>query len=173
MKNPTVYVVQVLGGRESAACELIASQLADVIRECYTPSYEAMRKGKMGWERVQKVLFPGYVFVDTAEPQLLLKRLGGVRGFTRLLGVSDQKFTPLSASDLAWLEAFTDVDTHVAAMSEGVIEGDRVLVTKGPLKGHEAQITKIDRHKRVAYLAVHILGRDKEIKVGLEIVRKS
>ena len=57
-------------------------------------------------------------------------------------------------------------------MSVGVIEGDRVIVTEGPLKGHEAQITKIDRHKRAAYLDMRMFGRHKTIKVGLEIVRK-
>ena len=73
---------------------------------------------------------------------------------------------------MAWLGAFTNVETHVVEMSEGVIEGDRVLVTKGPLRGHEAQIARVDRHRRLAELEVHMFGRTKRIKVGLEIVRK-
>lgn len=35
-------------------------------------------------------------------------------------------------------------------MSEGIIEGDRVIVTRGPLRDLEASIIKIDRHKRLA-----------------------
>ena len=57
-------------------------------------------------------------------------------------------------------------------MSEGVIEGDCVMVIRGPLKGHEARITRIDRHKRLAWVDMDMLGRHKAIRVGLEIVSK-
>jgi len=33
-------------------------------------------------------------------------------------------------------------------------------------------IRKIDRHKRLAYLEIRILGRVKTVKVGLEVTRK-
>ena len=56
--------------------------------------------------------------------------------------------------------------------SYGFIEGDQVVITKGPLVGFEAQIKKLDRHKRLAYVEVHLMGRTKLIKVGAEIVRK-
>ena len=57
-------------------------------------------------------------------------------------------------------------------MSEGVIEGDRVIVLNGPLMNHEGRISKIDRHRRIAYLDMPMMGRTKTIKVGLEIVSK-
>lgn len=57
-------------------------------------------------------------------------------------------------------------------MSEGIIEGDRVVVTRGPLKGREASITRIDRHKRLAWVDMDVFGRSKSIRVGLEIVSK-
>lgn len=57
-------------------------------------------------------------------------------------------------------------------MSKGVIEGDRVMVTRGPLKGHEALIARIDRHKRLAWVDMDMFGRHKTIRVGLEIVSK-
>ena len=62
--------------------------------------------------------------------------------------------------------------SQVVAMSEGYIEGDEIIVLSGPLIGRTAQIKKIDRHKRVAYLDVQMCGRTKTIKLGLEIVRK-
>ena len=57
-------------------------------------------------------------------------------------------------------------------MSTGVIEGDQVIVTEGPLRGYEALISMIDRHKRLAFLEMHMFGRTKIVKVGLEIVSK-
>ena len=65
-----------------------------------------------------------------------------------------------------------DPDRRVVGMSTGVIEGDKVLVLNGPLMNHEGLIRKIDRHKRMAYLEIEILGRMKTVKIGLEIVAK-
>ena len=57
-------------------------------------------------------------------------------------------------------------------MSEGIIEGDRVIVTKGPLKGKEAMIRKIDRHKRKVWLEMKMFGKIQKVEAGLEIVAK-
>ena len=56
--------------------------------------------------------------------------------------------------------------------SEGYIQGEKVIVTKGPLKGMESKISRIDRHKRLAWLTVELFGRTVELQAGLEIVRK-
>ena len=70
------------------------------------------------------------------------------------------------------LRALVVGKTHTVEMSEGLIEGDKVTVTSGPLRGREAQISKIDRHKRLAWLDMRMFGSNKSIKVGLEIVSK-
>jgi transcriptional antiterminator NusG len=88
------------------------------------------------------------------------------------LGESNESFLALTDDEVAWLNAFTNVETHVVEMSEGVIEGDRVLVTKGPLRGHEGLIAKVDRHKRLAELEIRMFGRDKRVRIGLEIVER-
>ena len=85
---------------------------------------------------------------------------------------SDERVIPLSQDEVAWLTALMQPLDKVVEMSTGVIEGDRVIVTDGPLVGREALISKIDRHKRLAYLDMRMFGRTKTIKVGLEIVRK-
>ena len=81
-------------------------------------------------------------------------------------------FMPLTADERDWFLAFSDA-AHVVRMSEGVIEGDTVKVTRGPLMGREGLIRKIDRHKRRAYLEVTMFGRTIPASVGLEIVRKT
>ena len=57
-------------------------------------------------------------------------------------------------------------------MSEGIIEGDQIIVTRGPLCGKEGLIQKIDRHKRKAWLEMKMFGREQRVEVGLEIVEK-
>ena len=78
---------------------------------------------------------------------------------------------PLAEDEVDLLMEFGK-EEQIVAMSEGIIEDDRVVVTSGPLKGHEAMIRKVDRHKRRAYLEVEMFGRKVETQVGLEIVAK-
>lgn len=172
MASSHIYVVQVMAGREERVRRLMLRLLPDVVEDCFTPAYDSMRRVRGEWRLVRGLLFPGYVFVQTASPRRLADRLVTVPQFTRLLGVTDNTFLPLTDDEVAWLNAFTNAETHVVEMSEGIIEGDRVLVTRGPLRGHEADIVRIDRHKRLAVLEIRMLGRLKQVKVGLEIVMK-
>lgn len=89
-----------------------------------------------------------------------------------MLTAAGDTYSPLSNDEIAWIDTFTDAGTHVMEMSSGVIEGDRVMVTRGPLKDLEAHITRIDRHRRLAWVNVNMFGRSKTIRVGLEIVSK-
>lgn len=61
---------------------------------------------------------------------------------------------------------------HVVDMSCGVIKNDKIIITDGPLMNLEGYITKIDRHKRIAYVDVELLGKITRVQVGLEIISK-
>lgn len=166
-----VYVLQVIGGRESTSRDLLIKHAFDVIDECFLPINELMKRKDGVWHRVRELLFPGYVFVQTQQSEALAERMRTIPVFMRMLGSND-KFIPLAPDELAWLELFSPSKTHVVEMSQGVIEGDKVVVTEGPLKGREAMIAKINRHKRLAYLDLSMLGRTKRVRIGLEIVLK-
>ena len=173
MPRPRIYVIQVTSGHEERTRQMLLRQLDDeVLTDCYTPAYECVRKVAGEWQTVTRMLFPGYVFVETTNPAELRDCLREIPAFTRFLGSSDESFLALTDDEVAWLNAFTNGETHVAEMSEGTIEGDNVLVTKGPLRGHEGQIVKIDRHKRLAELEIRMFGRVKRVRIGLEVVRK-
>lgn len=167
-----VYVVQVIGGRENTARNLLYKHASDCLEECFLPRFELTKRKEGEWHKVKELLFPGYLFVQTNNPEQLNARMRTIPVFMRLLGSNDQ-FTPLAPNELSWLNSFADTDGHLVEMSQGVIEGDKVIVTEGPLKGYEAMITKINRHKRLAYLDLQMLGRQKTVRIGLEIVRKN
>ena len=118
-----------------------------------------------------EVLLPGYIFVITDQPGKLREALRSVPKFTRLLGNNDV-FTPLDDQEVAFINAFTKPDHRVVEFSSGVMEGDEIVILNGPLMNQTGLIKKLDRHKRLAYLEIEILGRVKTVKVGLEIVRK-
>ena len=167
-----VFAVQVVGGQEDRAAALIAKLAQGAVDDCFVPKREVMHRKSGQWHRILEKLFPGYVFVRTSAPKQIREALERVPAFTRMLTSAGDTCLPLTADEVAWINATTNADTHVMEMSEGVIEGDRVIVIRGPLKGHETLIARIDRHKRLAWVDMDMFGRRKTIRVGLEIASK-
>ena len=167
------YVLQVLGGREQYALSLIERIVPEELyEEVFLPQYDRRIKRQGEWRTERELLVPGYLYLRTCDIDQVRDRLREVPTLTRILGNEDQ-YVPLDAEEVAWLERMCNPETHTVEVSLGVIEGDRVIITAGPLQGYEAQIERINRHKRTAEVRFRILGREKLIKLGLEIVSKT
>lgn len=166
------YVVQTMAGQEFQVRDFILRLASnDLVNEVFVPRYEVMKKIKGCWTKRREVLMPGYVFAVTQEPGKLKEFLRNVPRFTRLLG-NDDVFTPLDDREVSFINAFTQPGNRLVEMSTGAVEGDDVVILTGPLMGNIGLIKKIDRHKRLAYLEIEMLGRKKTVKIGLEIVAK-
>lgn len=122
------------------------------------------------WHIQESILFPGYVFLITQNPEKLVNGLRKVIGLTKLIGTGDE-IVPLVQEEIDLLMKI-GTDKQLVEMSSGIIENDRVQILSGPLMGMEGNIRRIDRHKRIAYLEIEMFGRTVEMKVGLEIIRK-
>lgn len=166
------YVIQVKTGDEEKICiqceKIIPS---DILARCFVPHYEIKKKIQGSWRVIEKILFPGYVFVTTDKGEELLDRLKDIIGLTKLLKTGED-IVPISTKEEKLLSGLGLDNKDVIKMSEGIIEGERVIVTEGSLMGMEGYIRKIDRHKRKAWLEVEMFGRIQNIEMGLEIVEK-
>lgn len=168
-----IYAIQVASGQEAKVEELIRRFVdKSMIGEIFVPRFESMRRWKGEWHKRTECLTPGYLYVETSDAEKLALQLRSVPAFTKLLG-NNEVFIPLNDDEVAWLNAFTGNDRRVIEMSEGIVEGSKVIVLRGPLRGHEAEIKRVDRHRRIAELEVSMLGRMKTIRLGLEIISKS
>lgn len=165
------YVIQVRTGMEEEIrqqCERVIEK--EILEHCFIPYCEQMKRYQGEWHKERKILFPGYVFLVSEDEEQLYHCLKKVIGLTKLIGTG-KEVVPLAEDEVDLLMEFGK-EEQIVAMSEGIIEDDRVVVTSGPLKGHEGMIRKVDRHKRKAYLEVEMFGRKVETQVGLEIVAK-
>ncbi len=168
-----IYAIQISSGEEAKVEECIRRFVDEaLVGEIFVPRFEAMRRWKGEWHKRAERLAPGYLFVETRDAEKLALQLRRVPAFTKVLG-NNEVFIPLNDEEVAWLNAFTGNGRRVIEMSEGIVEGSKVIVLRGPLVGHEAEIKRIDRHRRMAELEVTMLGRMKTIRLGLEIVSKS
>ena len=165
------YVIQVKGGTEENIRQQCQNTIhPTVLEKCFIPYYEVMKRYQGKWNKEKKILFPGYVFTVSDEVEELYFELKKVIGLTKILGAGNEVI-PLNQEEVDLLRQL-GCEEQVVEVSEGVIEGGNVVVTRGPLRGLEGCIRKIDRHKRVAYLGIEMMGRLVETQVGLEIVEK-
>ena len=161
-----------MGGKERNVCEFLKNKYS---WEVFTPYREIVHKIKGERVIVKKLLFPSYVFIETAlSPidfrQKLLNEKKQFQGILKELKYEDD-VSALSEKEKAYLNGLMN-DEKTVALSKGEIIGGKVLILEGPLKGYENSIKKVDRHKRKAVLQVVINGNTLEVNVPLEIVRK-
>ena len=166
------YVLFVKSRNETKICEALLREKYDA----FIPMKEVIfRKGKMV-ERVQKIMFPSYVFVETDEDYVTFNEnlkviKTKVSGIVRNLKYDNEGTAPLTKQEVELLNRLLG-KKRVMEHSIGFIEGDRIIITEGPLMGFESQIVHIDRHKRQATLELDILGNRTATKVSLEIISK-
>lgn len=164
------YVIQVYTGQEERIVQQCRERVMEEGEEAFIPLVERMTKIRGEWMPVKTRLFPGYVFVETDRPQELHIRLKKIKFMTKLLKTGEV-ITPLHSEEEEYLKRLQD-EEHVVRYSEGWLEGDRLVVNAGPLKGYEGKIKKILRHKRLVVLEVPLLGRQVEVTLGLGVVEK-
>ncbi|MDE6432730.1 MAG: antiterminator LoaP [Lachnospiraceae bacterium] len=164
------YVVQVMNGHEHKIAELCKTWLLAENEEVFVPMYERKKKIKGNWELKQAILFPGYIFFCTDDIEAVFVQLKDVKQLTKVLRTGED-FTPLHEAEVTFLQQFGRKE-HIVEMSVGYIEGDRVVITSGPMMNWDGKVKKIDRHKKIAVLGVEFFGRMTDVTVGLEIVEK-
>ena len=89
--------------------------------------------------------------------------------FARVLS-QDGQFVPLAKEEVQLIGGFTYRGDRVVPMSEALKDGDQVVVTAGPLLGHEGLIKTINRRKSTAYLELDLCGRRVTTRVGLAVL---
>ena len=172
------YVLQVPTGREDRLIEEIRCyQVQDYLEDIFAPRSVRKKKYQGKWQVYEELLFPGYLFVISEAPEELYQALKRIPQMTRILGTGE-KWTAMTAKDIETVRRLASPQGKSLRerwrmnFSEGYLKGDKIIVIDGPLKGMESSISRIDRHKRLAWLSMEIMGQPREIAVGLEIIRK-
>lgn len=167
------YVLQVRTGKEEEIvkkCQFYIDH--DILIDCFIPITKKKKKYHGTWHIVDDILFKGYIFIITNQVEQLYTQLKKVPDLTKLLGNDGKEIYPIYPQEAMFLTKFSNKD-HVVDISNGIIENDKIIINEGPLIGLEGLITKIDRHKRIAYVDVELLGKLTRVQVGLEIISKS
>lgn len=168
------YVIQTFGGQEERTADMIRRCVPSYyIEDCFVPKRERMKKFHGCWNRVEEVLFHGYVFVISEQPQDLYKRLRQVPKLTKVLGREDNYFIPLSEAEKKMVQGLGN-EAHKTSISKIELEeGKTVQVIEGPLKDYVGNVVKLNLHKREVVVSVEFMGRDLELKMGIEMLNSN
>lgn len=168
------YVIQVMSGeeheKEQLFKKLILNRDGRTYDKIFVPMYVRKKRYQGRWHEEQKVLFPGYIFVDTSDIELFCQYLAKVPGFKKVLRDADE-IAPITEEEKAYLLSMMD-EHYIVQISVGYLIGDKICITEGALKNYQGSIYRIDRHRRTAQLMVNLFGRQTKVEVGLEVIQK-
>lgn len=167
------YAIQVTSGKEESTCRLMRRLVPSaVLEEVFTPRYETQKKYQGEWRMCpEPSCFPAMWWRSR---QTSTSCAQGCAACRSLRGFSpwERPYLPLDEHDRAWIEALTRKGARTVEMSTAVMEGDHVVVTGGPLMGHEGWICAVNRQKSLAFLEIEMFGRKLKTKVGLAILSR-
>lgn len=166
------YVIQVYTGQEMEIAQQCRDRVIEEDEDVFVPLAERQTRIHGEQQIIRTRLFPGYVFIETGQIEDFHFRLKRIAAMTKVLKTGET-MTPLHEEEEIYLRQIgLGEKEHVVKYSEGYLEGDRLVVTSGALKGYEGRIKRILRHKRLVVLEVPLLGRILEVTLGLGVVEK-
>jgi transcriptional antiterminator NusG len=181
MKNWVILFVRT--GTEEKIVRLLKRKLSAEEHLPFLPVKEVGRRSKGVICKERKLLFKGYVFIQTeVEPGSIAASLESALtnasgkwydDIYKILHYGDNKkdVAVREKERLCWEHMF-DSDFCIIG-SVGFIEGDTVRIKSGPLVSMESRIKKIDRHKREAVVEMEMMGTVREVRVMLEVIEKT
>ncbi len=165
------YVVQTKTGDEPELLQLIEKMGEHRSGDrCFVPLYEEVHRSGGKCRIFFRRFFPGYIFIDTDDPEGLFGILKQIPEFTRLLGSREEDgtttFVPVGSEDEAFLNSLLDEGTvHVSYIQ--MAKTGRIDRIVGPLSGYRNHITKLDIPHRRAIVETEMFGKRRKIRFGL------
>ncbi len=164
------YVIQTRTGFEKELTEQLEGYCSGFSREnCLIPMYEDVRRSE-GQSRISyRRLLPGYVLVNTDQPEDIHKGLKKVSDFARMLlseEDGEKLFLPVSPEDMAFLDSILEDGLMRVSYVQNV-KGMKIGKVIGPLAKYGNHISNIDFRHRRAVVDAEIFGKMRRIKFGL------
>jgi transcriptional antiterminator NusG len=162
------YVLFVMTGQEDNVRKRLEYSFgSETIKPLLPRRILIERKGGKTYERV-RTLFPGYIFIHTPvidDIYFNIKRIPGVikllKDNTYPISVAPHEMQPL----LALTKASEIIGLSTCSLTDG-----RIIVLNGPLKGYEGIIVSVDKRKGRAKVRMNIMGYERLVDLGLNII---
>lgn len=172
------YVIQTVTGKEEELMLFIRTLLSrEHFENCFMIRAEWLKRLGGEWQLQIRPLFPGYVFIETDEPERIYMELKAVPNFSRLLGNSRDEFIPVKAEEEKFLRMITGAvgsgwdfgDAVVRLTSVETDDDGKVVSMNGALMYFEKEIVRMNLHKRYAVVQTQMLGEERSLVFGVRL----
>jgi transcription termination/antitermination protein NusG len=117
-----------------------------------------------------KVIYPGYIFLETkhlGEMGYYIKGLSGATGF-----VKDMNGDPIYMRKKEVERMLHDLDKKEEVDNTRFVESETVVISAGPFSGFSGEITEINQDKNKVKVAVKIFGRITSVDLEISQIDK-
>ena len=132
------YVIQTITGKEEELSRAVSAYLSpQICEDCFTVKRRFIRRLGGEWVTVKKILFPSYLFLETAKPEQLFYELKKIPEYTRLLGDNDGSFISLETEEEEFLKKICHREGRdmVAELTDLYLdEKGEIVRADGPLR---------------------------------------
>lgn len=165
------YVMQVRSGEEEVIKRYIEElQDKSTYKRLFIPLFEEVRRSRGKNRIIFRKIFPGYIFLESKEPEMFFDTLKKIPKFKKILSFEEQDksrfFVPIGKDDEEFL---------LSIMNEGIMHVSFVRMKNhrfiekvtGPLAKYRNHITKLDIPHRRAVVDTEMFGKRRKIRFGL------
>lgn len=162
------YVLFVMTGQEDNVRKRLEYNFgSEMIKPLLPRRILIERKGGKIYERV-RTLFPGYVFIHTYVIDDVYFDIKRVPGVIKLL-MDDTYPISVAPHEMQPLLALTKA-CEIIGLSTCSLTNGRIIVLDGPLKGYEGIIVSVDKRKGRAKIRMSMMGYERLVDLGLNII---
>jgi transcription antitermination factor NusG len=117
----------------------------------------------------QVPLFPGYLFIRRAVDKRSYNEICKTRGLVRILGERWDRLASIPEKEIEGIKKVLDSRLH-AVPHAYVREGQRVRISRGPLKDVEGILLKIKPEKGLFVVSVDLLQRSVAVEIDCTLI---
>ncbi|WP_127530244.1 antiterminator LoaP [Paenibacillus kobensis] len=182
------YVLFVRNGSEDRVKSSLQRLFSGDLLRCVVPKKQISERKAGHIDLVERVLFPGYVFIQTQmnyatyyilQTNPYIYRLLNYCGRKDLIHhhqdsdhpeeVEEQYFKQVPEEEISPILGLLDHD-DVVENSKVYFENSRINVVSGPLTGKEGIVKKVDKRKRRAKVSLNLFGGERTIDLGIIVL---
>ncbi|HBN83996.1 MAG TPA: antitermination protein NusG [Clostridiales bacterium] len=174
----SIYILFVITNQEQKVIDAITKQFHNKEHFCpFIPRRVTFFKRSGQVPRKEKlIMFPGYVFIkselcDINFFQQISPFVRTNKDVIRVLRYGDSNEYAVREDECNKLIDLLN-DDYCIETSAAFLEGDRVKIIEGPLKGKESIIKKVKRSRMEAVIHLEIMGEERPITLGIDILQK-
>lgn len=170
------YAVRTMNNKEKSVLEKLTTELKyngleDRMSKCIIPTEKFAQVKNDKKILREKVVYPGYIFIETSavgEISNFLKGINGAAGFVR---TRSGEILPMKDSEIKKILNEQEESNKVDIIEQHVV-GETVEITYGPFTSFKGKISLVDKDKDRVKVDVNIFGRPTSTDLSLSQIKK-